>query len=538
MNELAISSSLLQTNVQNFVEQATIAQSKFMENIWMALCSTREAAEYACRIIALKNDMTFTANGLQGYVGRANAFTRKADAGLIEDLKYISSRTTKVHRENGVAAKEAIEKLYQIAQKIYGLLGGKEPIYPTNLNLDAKAAGTDKQMIPTARQLFDSIKKPMEEEIIKNGMDGGAGKIAQMERTIDDVLNLLKQGDSKFVSKEEFEAALKKLEDGMTRQFELGKSEVLRKNREIETKLDAIEQFMNNNSIQIDDLEAKLTLLLSQMDGVQTRQQNNMEYVAKIMESTDKILDNFVKLNEQNLAALSEGAKFILKEIKKASDHCADIFSHFAEEMKESNQKYHESKSRKDNSPIREPQRNSAYSSARRFNSPNSKKWKLPGLESVFRFAKAWQITAKCSIYKLAYTLVVLMLFSWIGISYTGFRQEMNQVLLWKAGLIFWYFITWTIGVLTKFCFGFTLFRMGCYGITYIRSRKKFTKKQAMMLIRRLIFALLILNAGLYIHSHFYRMAQIYVPWKQTLLTDTLEMIQYYFKEIFYSWGR
>lgn len=63
----------------------------------MALCSTREAAEYACRIIVLKNEMSFTANGLQGYVGRANAFTRKVDAGLLEDLKYISSRTTKAH---------------------------------------------------------------------------------------------------------------------------------------------------------------------------------------------------------------------------------------------------------------------------------------------------------------------------------------------------------------------------------------------------------------------------------------------------------
>ena len=35
----------------------------------------------------------------------------------------------------------------------------------------------------------------------------------------------------------------------------------------------------------------------------------------------------------------------------------------------------------------------------------------------------------------------MLMLFSWVGLSYTGFKQEMNQVLLWKAGLIFWYFI-------------------------------------------------------------------------------------------------
>lgn len=84
------------------------------------------------------------------------------------------------------------------------------------------------------------------------------------------------------------------------------------------------------------------------------------------------------------------------------------------------------------------------------------------------------------------------------------------------------------IGVLVKVCFGFTLFRMGCYGITYVRSRKKFTKKQAMMLTRRLIFALLVLNSGLYIHRHFYGMAQMYVPWKQTLLADTMEMIQYY----------
>lgn len=535
MNELAISSSIVQTNVQNFVEQATIAQLNFTKNIWMALCSTREAAEYACRIIVLKNEMSFTANGLQGYVGRANAFTRTVDTGLLEDLKYISSRTTKAHKENGMAAKEAIERLYQVAKKIYGLLGGKEPVNPPKLNLDANAAVTKNETIPTVAQLFDMIEKPIKEGIIKDGLDGGAGKVAQMEKTIDDILELLKQGDSKFISKDEFQGALKKLEDGMKRQFEFGQSEVLRKNREIETKLDAIERSMGKNAIQMDDLEAKLTLLLTQMDGVQTKQQNNMEYVAKIMESTDKILDNFVKINEQNLAALSEGTKFILKEIKKASDRCADIFNHFSEEMKASNQKYQESRNRKENNPARELKRNSASSS---FHSPNWKSWKLPGLETVFRFAKTWQITEKCSYYTLAYTLAVLMLFSWFGISYTGFKQEMNQVLLWKAGLIFWYFITWSIGVLVKVCFGFTLFRMVCYGITYVRSRKKFTKKQAMMLTRRLIFALLILNAGLYIHRHFYEMAQVFVPWKQTLLADTMEMIQYYFREIFYNWGR
>ncbi|HAU87170.1 MAG TPA: hypothetical protein DCW90_17290 [Lachnospiraceae bacterium] len=221
-----------------------------------------------------------------------------------------------------------------------------------------------------------------------------------MEKTIDDILELLKQGDSKFISKDEFQGALKKLEDGMKRQFEFGQSEVLRKNREIETKLDAIERFMGENAIQMDDLEAKLTLLLTQMDGVQTKQQNNMEYVAKIMESTDKILDNFVKINEQNLAALSEGTKFILKEIKKASDRCADIFNRFSEGMKVSNQKYHESRNRKENNPARESKRNSVSSS---FHSPNWKNWKLPGIESVFRFAKSWQITEKCSYYTLAF---------------------------------------------------------------------------------------------------------------------------------------
>ena len=267
MNELAIHSSLVQTNVQNFVEQATIAQLNFTKNIWMALCSTREAAEYACRIIVLKNEMSFTANGLQGYVGRANAFTRTVDAGLLEDLKYISSRTTKAHKENGMAGKEAIERLYQVAKKLYGLLGGKEPVNPPKLNLDVNAAVTKNKTIPTVAQLFDMIEKPIKEGIIKDGLDGGAGKVAQMEKTIDDILELLKQGDSKFISKDEFQGALKKLEDGMKRQFEFGKSEVLRKNREIKTKLDAIERSMGENAIQMDDLEAKLTLLLTQMDG-------------------------------------------------------------------------------------------------------------------------------------------------------------------------------------------------------------------------------------------------------------------------------
>ena len=159
MNELAISSSLIQTNVQNFVEQATIAQQNFSKNIWTSLCNTREAAEYVCRIIVLINVMSFKANGLQGYVGRENAFTRKVDAGLLEDLKFISSRTTKVHKENGMACKEAIERLYQVAKKLYGLLGGKEPINPPNLTLDANAAVTRNETIPTVSDLFSMIEK-------------------------------------------------------------------------------------------------------------------------------------------------------------------------------------------------------------------------------------------------------------------------------------------------------------------------------------------------------------------------------------------
>lgn len=534
MNELTIHSSLVQTNVQNFYEQAASAEKNLIKDIWMALCNTREAAEYACRILVVHNNIPFKATGLKGYVGQDNRFTQNIDAHMLENLKVISNKTTKAHRENTESARTGIEHLYQVAKDLFYLLGGKGTIKPLKLDaVEGKATGKQ-TAIPSVEELFHMIEEPVKAGIIKDGLDGGASKIGAMERTINDILGILNKGDIKFVSKEQFESALTKLEGSMNKQFELGKNETMRRYRELETKFDGIQAAMDKNSMQMDDLESKLTILLSQMDHIQAKQQNTFEYVAKIMESTDKIMENFVRINEQNLAALGEGAKYILGEIKKASASCADILTHFTEEIKTSAKRYEESK-RQETRYKQEAHKNRQNTVQKRtFTMPN---WKLPGIEKLFHFAKTWSITQKHTSYRLLYAITVLMIEGWLAISYFGFTQEMYPLVPWKIAMLTWYFTTWCIEVLAKLCMGFTLVRVCCYGITLIHARKKLQKNYVMKVARKLIGAAIVLGLGMYIHEHFYWAARNYLGWKQILLADGLDIIQYYFREIFYSWG-
>lgn len=534
MNELTIHSSLVQTNVQNFYEQAASAEKNITKDIWMALCNVREAAEYACRILVVHHNIPFKTAGLKGYVGRDNRFTKNIDVYMLANLRVISNKTTNANSENAVSAREAIELLYQVAKDLYYLLGGKGTINPLKLETIEESAIGKQTTIPTVEQLFCMIQEPVKTGIIKDGLDGGASKIGAMEQTINDILGILNQGDAKLVSKEQFESGLIKLEGAMNKQFELGKNDTIRRYQELEMKFDGIQSAMDKNSIQMDDLESKLTILLSQMDNIQIKQQNTMEYVAKIMESTDKIMESFVKINEQNLEAIGEGAKYILGEIKKASVSCADIFNHFTEEIKTTAKRYEESKrqeARNQNQVFNQRQK---PLQKRTVKMPD---WKLPGIEHVFRFAKNWSVTQRHTSYRLLYTMAVLMIAGWLAISYLGFTQEMYPLIPWKIGMFFWYLVTWSIEVLAKLCVGFTLVRIGCYGITLVHAKKKLRKKHVMKVVRKLIGAAMVLGLGMYIHQHFYEAARVYLGWKQTLLTDSMDIIQYYFREIFYNWG-
>jgi len=450
LNELTINSSLVQKNVHNFCENAANAESNYNKNIWNTLCYIREAAYCSCKIIQLQNQQKFEAEGLHDYVGRKNAFKKMLDADILLHLDFIDKNTIKAYRDDFDIAKQSMSHLFEISKYLYKLLGGKADIQSFSLLLKEEIPQDIKKEIPSVADLFAKIQRPVKEGIIKDGVDGGLGRMQEMQGTIDDVLKLLKHVDSNFIKEDEFHSALIKLEEGMKKQYEFGRADTSRQIREIETKFDSIQNSKGQNSITLEDLEAKLTLLLNQMDSVQAKQKNNMEYVAKIMDSTDKIMDNFVKLNEQNLTIVTEGTKYILSEIKKASSKCNDIIKNFTEEIKATEQKYRNSKintyPQNEQMPnnFRNPVKSKTTQPRRHTN------WQLPKVVSLCKLSETLQLTERNKYYARLYTLIVTLLAWWITFSYIGYTRDLTTSVFWKAGFISWYFITWSIALLAK----------------------------------------------------------------------------------------